>query len=520
MTNPALFDMPHPLVHEFMALFEGHQTSYGTYTLTGEITEAGKHKGKAVSINRQVTVECYSDHLTGKKGLGIIPINASSMAKFGAIDIDQYPLEIEALHFKIIKLKLPLILCRTKSGGAHLYLFLKDWAPAALVQKKLREMAVCLGYGTCEIYPRQSQLLAARGDAGNWINLPYFEAHRSFRYALHITKGTALGLQDFITRAFEMQITAADLLKLSFKAPEALPGGPPCLQTLVQQGFPDGTRNQGLMNLGVFAQKCYADRWESVVEEYNRLYMKPPLQTDEVLNIIKSLKRKQYSYTCKSQPIQPYCNAAVCRTCVHGVGGAELGMPKFGTLTKLNTVPAIWFLDVEQEEGTGRLELTTEELQNPLYFQRKCMEMLNLMPVIHKREVWSSVVCKLLQDVNIVDVSYEATPAGQLMRHLEVFLIDRKVEAKTCDELLLGKPWVNNNEIHFRLGDFIDYLQMKKFNLLPLGKIASVLKDVKGFRRDFHHIKGKGVNVVIVPADTFTKQNRGLDTPDQPTEIL
>lgn len=510
----------HPLTQEYMSIFEGHQASYGTYTLTGEVTEAGKHKGKAASINKPITVECYSDHLIGKRGLGVIPINVNSMAKFGAIDIDIYPLDILDLHWKIIKLKLPLILCRTKSGGAHLYLFLKDWAPAGLVQKKLREMAVCLGYGTCEIYPRQSQLLAERGDAGNWINLPYFDCNKTFRYALHQTSGAALSLKDFIELVFKKQIAQVELHNLSFKAPETLPGGPPCLQTLCQQGFPDGTRNQGLMNLGVYAQKCYPDKWEERIEEYNRLHMKPPLPPDEVLNVIKSLKRKQYSYTCKSLPIQPFCNAAVCRTCAHGIGGAELGMPKFGTLTKLNTVPAIWFLDVEKEDGIGRLELSTDELQQPLHFQKRCMESLNIMPIIHKREIWNGIVQKLLQDVNIVEIAFEATPAGQMMRHLEVFLIDRRIEARTSDELLLGKPWHNNGEIHFRMCDFIDYLQMKKFSLLPLSKIASVLKDIRGFRKQFHNIKGKGLNTMAIPKDTFSQQNDGLELPEQPKEIL
>ena len=503
-----------------MAIFEGHQSSYGTYTLTGEITEAGKHKGKAASINKPLTVENYSDHLTGARGLGIIPINASSMSRFGAIDIDIYPLDIAELNQKIIKLNLPLILCRTKSGGAHLYVFLKDWAPSGLVQKKLREMAVCLGYGTCEIYPRQSQLLAERGDAGNWINLPYFDCHKTFRYALDPIKNKALPIEAFIKTVFEKQITQVELHNLSFKAPEALPGGPPCLQTLCLQGFPDGTRNNGLMNLGVYAQKAYGDEWEGKLEGYNTAYMKPPRPTDEVLGVIKSLKRKTYQYTCKAQPIQSFCNASVCRTCVHGVGGAELGMPKFGTLTKLNTVPAIWFLDVELPDGIGRLELSTDELQQPLLFQKRSMEMLNLMPVVHKREIWNGIVQKLLQDVNIVEISFEATPAGQLMRHLEVFLIDRRVEARTCDELLLGKPWINNGEIHFRLADFIDYLQMKKFNLLPLSKIASTLKDIKGFRKHFHNIKGKGINTIVVPKDTFSQQQDGLETPDQPREVL
>jgi hypothetical protein len=509
----------HPLTQEFMTLFEGHQNSYGTYNLTGEVTESGKHKGKAVSISRAITIEDYSSHLTGHCGLGVIPINAKSMAKFGAIDIDVYPLDLAELQSKVKKLNLPLTVCRTKSGGAHLYVFLTDWAPASVVQKKLREMSVVLGHGSCEIYPRQAQLLAERGDAGNWINLPYFDCHKTFRYAL-TESGEALPIEQFVKDSFKNAISSIALGQLKFTAPEALPGGPPCLQQLCASGFPDGTRNNGLLNLGVYAQKAYGDGWEGRLENMNNMFMKPPLPAEEVIGVIRSLKKKDYQYTCKAQPIESYCNAALCRTCVHGVGGAQIGMPKVGTLTKVNSVPPIWFCDVEMENGIGRLELTTDDLQNPLYFQRKALEQLNILPFLQKREVWNALIQKLLTDVTIVEVPQEATPIGQLFRHLETFLIDRRIEAKSKDELLLGKPWHYDGMIHFRVTDFLDYLQLKKFSHMPMNKIASYLKEIKGYDKVFHAIKGKGVNVITIPLSTFDSQKESFDIPKQPKEVL
>ena len=55
-------------------------------------------------------------------------------------------------------------------------------------------------------------------------------------------------------------------------------------------------------------------------------------------------------------------------------------MPMFGTLSKFESDPPIWFLDVED----GRLELETEDLQNQQRFQRKCMNALNRMPPVLK----------------------------------------------------------------------------------------------------------------------------------------
>lgn len=34
---------------------------------------------------------------------------------------------------------------------------------------------------------------------------------------------------------------------------EEIKDGPPCLQALMRQGFPEGTRNNGLFNIGVYS---------------------------------------------------------------------------------------------------------------------------------------------------------------------------------------------------------------------------------------------------------------------------
>lgn len=508
----------HPLAIEFATLFEGHVGCYGTYTLTGEVKPSGKQIGKAATHNKPVLLEHYHDHLMGKCGLGITPINELSMARFGAIDIDEYPLDIELLNAKVQSYKLPVVVCRTKSGGVHLYLFTEKFVPAALMQEKLRAIASALGYGTCEIYPRQSQLLAERGDVGNWINLPYFEGDKTMRYGLD-AKNKAMHLRGFIEYVQKRLISEVDLLNLKVTPEDTLPGGPPCLQLLVKQGFPEGTRNNGLMNLGVYAMKAGGDQWEKMLEDYNNRFMNPPLASEEVLGVMKSLRRKDYSYTCKSQPIQSYCNAAVCRTCKYGISGADLGMPKMGTLTKLTTVPPIWFMDVETEDGIKRMELTTEELQEPKQFQKRCMEALNTMPVILKRENWMSIVQKLLTELTVVEIPMEATPQGQFLSILESFCMS-KVRARVADELMLGKPWHVGDEVHFRLQDLLQYLNIKKFTLLPLNRIAVILRETPGCHKHFHNLKGKGCNVMVLPVSMFSQQKESFDTPEQPKEVI
>lgn len=512
----------HPLVNEFMAVFDGFRGAYGTYKITTanqERREDGKIKGVAASVSGEVNIQLWDKHLLGTQGLGIIPINADSMSKFGAIDVDEYPLDMVALCKNIHDNKLPLVPCRTKSGGAHLYLFLTDFVEARVIIAKLREMASYLGYGNCEIYPRQTQLLVERGDAGNWINMPYFNEVKTDRYGLNAIGDPIKRASDFLKGLYSKTITPEQLSELHFRLPEILPGGPPCLQQLVTQGFPKGTRNNGLFNLGVYSMMAYPDDWERRVDEYNVKYMSPPLSPTETLGVIKSVKKKEYGYTCKAQPIQSFCNAAVCRTCKFGVGGADLGMPKMGTLTKLKTVPPIWFLDVETEAGGGRLELSTEDLQHPLRFQNRCMISLNIMPAVLKRDNWQEIIRKLLMQVNEIEVPVEATPRGQMLQHLESFCTSR-AQAKICDDLLRGLPWLSNGEYHFRFTDYQTYLDRANFNLLTLPQIHMYLREALGYRKHFHNIKGKGVNVVCVSVKMFTRQAEGFKTPEQPRDVM
>ena len=46
-------------------------------------------------------MELVQSHLDGGNGVGSIPINEDNKCKFGALDIDQYPLDHAALDKKL-----------------------------------------------------------------------------------------------------------------------------------------------------------------------------------------------------------------------------------------------------------------------------------------------------------------------------------------------------------------------------------------------------------------------------------
>ena len=165
----------------FMALFAGLDRAHGKYELNGS-SKGSKVGGKASTILGPVTLELWNRHIDGKLGLGIIPIREDGTVVWGAIDIDVYEgMDLPKLEAECESLKLPLVICRTKSGGAHLFLFCKEPLKATIVRSKLIQFASALGHVGVEVYPKQTEL-ASKEDVGNWLNMPYFGGDMTTRF--------------------------------------------------------------------------------------------------------------------------------------------------------------------------------------------------------------------------------------------------------------------------------------------------------------------------------------------------
>jgi hypothetical protein len=130
------------------------------------------------------------------------------------------------------------------------------------MQKYLKACAALLGEAGREIFPKQSEILVDRGDTGNFLNLPYFAGDEGTRYAIK-ADGAAASLEEF----FELYEANVQVAPLDFpEAPKEgetpIKDGPPCLQALCNQGFPEGTRNNGLFAIGVYLKKAFPVCWE------------------------------------------------------------------------------------------------------------------------------------------------------------------------------------------------------------------------------------------------------------------
>jgi hypothetical protein len=157
------------MIEKFKNIFEGLDRAHGV-TIVGESNGNGtKVKGKSFVKREPVTNELWQKHLDGVDSLGVIPINDDNKCKWGCIDIDSYAgFDHQKLINKIKQFKLPLIVCRSKSGGAHVFLFTKDYVSASLMQDKLNEIRSVLGYGGSEVFPKQREL-KSKDDTGNFL---------------------------------------------------------------------------------------------------------------------------------------------------------------------------------------------------------------------------------------------------------------------------------------------------------------------------------------------------------------
>lgn len=484
-----------------MRLFEGFSEAYGTYAGTVKNESKGgklEIKATAKTVREKVTKEIWIDHLFGDRPIGIIPIRDNDTCLWGVIDIDQYTVSFDAILDAIDKADLPLVCCRSKSGGVHAFLFMAEPVSCELMQVRLREMAAMIGFGGSEIFPKQKSVELERGDLGSWLNMPYFGGDESERYGIK-EGGLSMVVEEFLDYAESRQQPANFLEQNSFRKKSTkdpdFGDGPPCMQHLASAGFPEGTRNKGLFNLAVFAKKKYVDKWKDVVERWNRELLDSPLPAEEILSIFKSVDRKDYNYTCKDSPLHNHCNSVLCRTRRFGVGGED-DYPQISGLSVLSTQPPVWFMDVEGE----RIELRTDDLQNYKAFHKICMERLYKCFRMMKQDTWLNLVQLAMRDAVLIEVTEEVGQSGQFHELLEEFLTNRH-KGETREDILLGRPYedAEDKRHYFRLRDLEKFVEQSGFKLYNRSQVVARLQDLGGGSK-FFNIKGRGVNTWYVPS--------------------
>jgi len=475
---------------KFIEIFSGLDRAYGQ-TKSRSKNQRGKLETDSWIEKQQLTEQKWHDHLDGKEpSLGIIPIKDDNTCTWGAIDIDSYD---GFDHKKLIKQlndnKLPLIVCKSKSGGAHVFLFVKEPAKAIDMQMKLTEISAWLGYGENEIFPRQIEL-NPKG-TGNFLNLPYNHPEYPTRYALDDEGNALIELGMFIKHYENKVVSNLDMVVIEKTTDETLKDdfkdAPPCLQTLAfQEGFIEGQRNISMFQLGIYLRQRFpAHELEKKVNEYNHKYMRPPLEFGEMTTIFKQIKDDKYFYSCPQPDPQDskklvgefasICEKTKCKNMKFGIGKAATA-----TITSLKKFVS----DDPMFEVTHNgkvLVIDGDTLAEWPRYRRACVKQINESPKQVKADVWADKVQSLFDDPGYEEIILpgEVSSNGEYLSLLQTF-IENYAGAKERQDMLQGMVYEEEDFFYFRGESFKDFLKTKRFTKLSGSHQFKIFSDFKG----------------------------------------
>jgi hypothetical protein len=502
-----------------MALLSGFVGAHGTYEEEEFSEDKRKREIKrtARTLKQPVTVDLWERHLAGIYHLGVITICEDNNCHWGVVDIDDYTIQHTDLVSQLRDMAVPAIVCRTKSGGAHVYLFFSEPIPARDVMRKLRELSAALGHGGCEVFPKQTHVATEQHGLGNWLNMPYYAGDRGITYAVG-PEGLGLSLEQFIRQAESSRIDRRQLMSMRFRRRvEGWEEAPPCLEHLAGTGVEKGAQNNALFSFGVLAKKMKPEGWERLIFEWNEQFIRPPHPAARIKELIDSLSKKSYNYKCHDAPCVSHCNMALCRTRKYGIGpggGADI----IESVSILDTEPPLFFVLLKTG---GTVECGGADLLSPRTFQQLVLEQLQLVVPQYTQELWLPQVQQAVEGATKIESPPEVGLTGRLNERLEKFCTDRH-SAEKKEEILLGKPWRDDEKtmmVWFRLSDFQDYLDRSKFSGLRPSQITERIKK-RGGGHGFFNLSGKGVNVWGVPTASLVWTNGEIKTPDIPEAPL
>jgi len=451
-------------MRQFHELFVGRTDAYGTYALPkGQTAKRGtKFLGKAKTVtDGKLTVEDYRNHLKGEIGLGVVPIIPTvNTVSWFVIDVDDYVKEDlhGKLALKIMTMNLPLVICNSKSGGAHLYCFLTEPAPAKDVIEVARKFCKKLGLGPrTEVFPKQDSIVS--NDAGSWINLPYFGDTRK---CMGTDGHTELTLEEFLQFVHRMEVHPSDLdvrvEELQHREePTDKSKAPPCIDLMVRDGIEEGGRDNALTHVAVYMKKRFPDDWQDKLMEFNSEHVHPALPFGDMARIVKGGERKDYQYLCKQQPMCSLCDKAACFKREFGIGNGdedELMDFSIDSVRKIETEDPIWIIVIDGMP----IRLKSENLFNYRLFRMEFFKRCNRVLKIMKEGEWG-----IKLDEAMLDLEKESAPeivgeSGQIRHHFMEWT-GQMMQTGEKTRIVEGYPLYEDKQIMFRGTDFISYLK-------------------------------------------------------------
>lgn len=461
----------------FAQLFRGKTNTYVKNELPKEKPQPGK-KIKTVITNNEGKVDEHllMNHLEGKFGVGVCPVNAEGKCFFGVLDIDYYQPKIKrVLHF-IREYQLPLLPFRSKSGGLHVYLMTAKAVSAKTMRELLNQISYYFsldsiyGKNKVEVFPKQEK---AEG-FGSSVTLPYFNAENPYTYLLDLD-GNPVEFKEALPYIQE-HFTSVEAVK---EALDKLPynDAPPCIQRILlseEVGGEDTGRNNFLFSYAVYAKKKYSNGFEDYVREVNSNF-DVPLDEATVNQTCESVKNNEYLYKCKDIPCNAYCNKSECRKREYGLGkdkGHFTGID-YGQLYRYMTAEPyyVWKLRLNGQEQWKDVIFKDEGyLLDQKNFAKMCVRYLNQAPLQVSNNDWYAILNSVLPNVIDVEVKQETDTSGlSMLRNAFIKYLSNKQARRDCPYQIrvgLCVRQVENGvaKYYFTHHGFSEFLRNQKIN--------------------------------------------------------
>lgn len=509
------------------ALFPGNTRSSGRFD---------PKRDRAFTEDSPLRVENFQDHIDGVIGCGAIPIQDDDACQFAALDIDNHgsdeDIPLRPFAEKIAALNLPLVACRSKSGGIHAYLFLDKPQPCTRIRVLMTAMAIKLGVAGCEVFPKQGKLVTGKDGKraqGNWLNLPYYEAEKTMRYA--IVGDKKLELLEFLDYVEHHKVTEATLRGLS--ASEH-PDAPPCVQKMYANGVAQGQRNEGLYAIAVYLHKAVGDDYTAKALEANQSVFAKPLPRAEAARTVGSAGKPDYGYRCNEEPCRSLCDRSTCLSRKFGITPADAerqdtvdALPAFTDLVKLVSEPVRWEVKIDTVKIGG---ISTEQLLDWREIRSLIAERLTKVVPMIKNNEWERILQPLMKDARIVDTPDDASINGVIRERLREFASKTDLMSKGTDKddrkgLLRGLPVVQQVDgercVVFRAQDFVNYLKRTKSEELKGVALWLAVKDLGTghARMRIGGREGENLNVWHLPVKAVVGIESKAEAPEFRSEL-
>jgi len=497
---------------EFSRIFSGNKQAFGVHEYDAPNEQGEKRSGKSRTATQPLTEKQYIEHLSGKQGLGIIPINERNKCQFSVIDIDEYKVSFKK-YFKIVEdYGLPLSFFRSKSGGLHMYVFFDQEYPAKDVVEVMQKLLIVLGLKKdTEIFPKQTRI--QKNGFGNWINLPYFDASNNPTQYLYDSEQNEMSLSQAIQHIKEQAVTVEELKDIVSSVPFA--DAPPCLQTLyILNDFNKDThnRNDFLMQVATYLKNKYEEDFPKHLLDVNDRFPEPTPYKEIETTVINSHNRKTYAYGCKTPLLSAVCNKEVCKLRQFGITSLEAPSVDYGTLSQFVGLSTRY----EWEVNNKVLKFNSEDdIMSQGNFLKLCIRELKEYPFRLSQKRWDRVIREAVDGMEVKDDKDEFSNETLFMDYLNKFLTEG-APARTKDQIGLHRVFLDM-EIKcyvFRRVDLMDFLETKRFNKLKPKEVKEILVKIKSFEKKYPIEPSKTTRCWLTPVESVDNHLRIEEKPD------